>query len=169
MIPFHIIGHADCGKTTLITELVRQFIEQGIRVGTMKHSAHVHELDKPGKDSFCHRQAGAVPVSMVTETMSAVYLPRTPQYTPQKLLDTFYGQVDMVLIEGWISGPHDKIEVWRKAVGRPPLFSSIKGVNALVSDDSLSLDNSAGATHQKIQCFQRSELSGVVKYMLALM
>lgn len=168
MIPFHIIGHAGCGKTTLITDLVRQFLEKGIRVGTMKHSAHVHELDKPGKDSFCHRQAGAIPVSMVTETMSAVYLPKTSEYTPQKLLDTFYTQVDIVLIEGWISGPHDKIEVWRKTVGRPPLFSSIKGVKALVSDDSLSRNDSAGVAGQKIQCFQRSDLTGVMKYMLAL-
>jgi molybdopterin-guanine dinucleotide biosynthesis adapter protein len=168
MIPFHIIGHAGCGKTTLITDLVRQFIEHDIRVGTMKHSAHVHELDKPGKDSFCHRQAGAVPVSMVTETMSAVYLPRTPQYTPQKLLDTFYGQVDIVLIEGWISGPHDKIEVWRRTAERPPLFSSVKRVKALVSDDSLSPDDSAGIARQKINCFQRSDLTGVVEYMLAL-
>jgi len=105
MIPFHIIGHAGCGKTTLITDLVRQFLERDIRVGTMKHSAHVHELDKPGKDTFCHRQAGDVPVSMVTETMSAVYLPRTSEYTPQKLLDTFYGQVNIVLIESRAGSP----------------------------------------------------------------
>ncbi len=167
MTPFHIIGHAGCGKTTLITDLVRLLVEKGIRVGTMKHSAHVHELDKPGKDSYCHRQAGAVPVSMVTERMSAVYLPRTEEYTPGKLLDTFYAHVDIVLIEGWISGPYDKIEVWRKTVGRPPLFSSVKQVKALVSD-SLSPDDSAGAADQKIDCFQRSDLTGLTEYMLAL-
>jgi molybdopterin-guanine dinucleotide biosynthesis protein B len=168
MTPFHIIGHAGCGKTTLITDLVTKFLERGIRVGTMKHSAHVHELDKPGKDSFCHRQAGAVPVSMVTGAMSAVYLPRSPEYTPQKLLDTFYTHVDIVLIEGWISGPHDKIEVWRRTAGRPPLVSSVKGVRALVSDDSLSQEDALGDAGQTITCFQRSDLSGVVEFMLAL-
>ena len=166
MTPFHIIGHAGSGKTTLITDLVSHLLEKGIRVGSMKHSAHVHELDKPGKDSFCHRQAGAVPVSMVTETMSAVYLPRTPEYTPQRLLDLFYAQVDIVLIEGWISGPYNKIEVWRKDVGRPPLFSSIKQVNAFVSDDSMVLDGDPGV--QKIECFKRSDLAGMVAYILAL-
>ncbi len=166
MTPFHIIGHADCGKTTLIADLVRLLVEKGIRVGSMKHSSHVHELDKPGKDSFCHRQAGAVPVSMVTETMSAVYLPRTPEYTPQKLLETFYGQVDIVLIEGWIAGPHDKIEVWRKTVGRRPLFSSIQQVIALVSDDPLSQEDASGVARQKIQSFKRSDLCCVVEYML---
>ena len=168
MTPFHIIGHAGCGKTTLIAEVVRLLVEKGIRVGSMKHSSHVHELDKPGKDSYCHRQAGAVPVSMVTDTMTALYLPRTEEYTPAKLLDTFYAHVDIVLIEGWISGPYDKIEVWRKAVGRPPLFSSVKKVKALVSDDSLSLDDSAGVVDQKIDCLQRSDLTGVVEYVLAL-
>jgi len=168
MTPFHIIGHAGCGKTTLIAELIRLLVEKGIQVGSMKHSSHVHELDKPGKDSFCHRQAGAVPVSMVTEAMSAVYLPRTQEYTPAKLLDSFYGQVDIVLIEGWISGPHDKIEVWRKTVGRPPLFSSIKQVKAIVSDDHLSLDDSSEAAGQKIDHFQRSDLTGILEYILAL-
>ena len=168
MTPFHIIGHAGCGKTTLIADLVSVLVEKGIRVGSMKHSSHVHELDKPGKDSYCHRKAGAVPVSMVTETMSAVYLPRTSEYTPQKLLDTFYAQVDIVLIEGWISGPYDKIEVWRKTVGQPPLLSSVKQVKALVSDDPLSLEDASGVAGQKISCFQRSDLAGVVAYLLAL-
>ena len=167
MTPFHIIGHAGCGKTTLITDLIERLIQNGIRVGSMKHSAHVHELDKPGKDSYCHRQAGAVPVSMVTETMSALYLPRIPEYTPQKMLDTFYTQVDIVLIEGWVSGPYDKIEVWREVVGRPPLFSSIKQVTAVVSDDSLPLDEKALGCGQKMDRFQRSDLAGVVDYLLA--
>ena len=169
MTPFHIIGHAGCGKTTLIADLVSVLVKKGIRVGSMKHSSHVHELDKPGKDSYCHRKAGAVPVSMVTEEMSAVYLPRTQEYTPQKLLDIFYTQVDIVLIEGWISGPYDKIEVWRKTVGRPPLLSSVKQVKAIVSDDPLSLEDAAGVAGQKIQCFQRSDHPGVVAYLLSLM
>jgi molybdopterin-guanine dinucleotide biosynthesis protein B len=104
---------------------------------------------------------------MVTKTMSAIYLPHTSQYTPQKLLDTFYGQVDIVLIEGWIAGPHDKIEVWRKAVGRSPLFSSCAQVKAFVSDDPLSQTDAAGAAGQKIQCFQRSDLARVMEFLLA--
>ncbi|MCP3943042.1 MAG: molybdopterin-guanine dinucleotide biosynthesis protein B [Desulfobacteraceae bacterium] len=162
MIPFHIIGHPGCGKTTLIADLIKYLVEKGIRVGSMKHSAHAHELDKPGKDSYRHRQAGAVPVSMVTDTMSAIFLPRTPEYTCQKLLEDFYSHVDIVLIEGWISGPYDKIEVWRKVVGRPPLFSSIKQVKVFISDDPF------GGADQKIDCFQRSDLAGVVKHMIDL-
>ncbi len=137
MLPIHIAGHAGCGKTTLIVELVEALIKKGMSTGTMKHSAHNHELDKPGKDSYLHRKAGAVPVSMVTEQMSAIYLPRTKKTGPEKLLETYYSKVDIVLIEGWISGPYQKIEVWRESQGRPPLFKSIKNVKAIVSDDSI--------------------------------
>lgn len=57
MTPIHIVGHAGCGKTTLIVDLVKNLVNKNIRVGAMKHSAHVHELDKPGKDSGTGQQA----------------------------------------------------------------------------------------------------------------
>ncbi len=66
MTPIHIIGQPGSGKTTLIVDIIKELNKQNIKVGSMKHSAHVHELDKPGKDSFLHRQAGASPVSMIT-------------------------------------------------------------------------------------------------------
>ncbi|MCK5100719.1 MAG: molybdopterin-guanine dinucleotide biosynthesis protein MobB, partial [Desulfobacteraceae bacterium] len=61
MLPIHIVGHAGCGKTTLIVDLIKVLVKKNIKVGSLKHSAHVHELDKPGKDSFRHRKAGASP------------------------------------------------------------------------------------------------------------
>ena len=53
----------DRGKTTLLIELVEELTRRGVRVGTIKHSSHSHELDTPGKDSFRHRQAGATPAA----------------------------------------------------------------------------------------------------------
>lgn len=135
MLPIHIIGHGGAGKTTLIVDLVSELTRRHIRVGTLKHSSHVHELDKPGKDSHQHRTAGAGPVTMVTKNLSAVYLPRTEQTGPLQILETFYKEVDITLIEGWISGPFEKIEVFRKVLQKPPLFPVVRGVKALVSDD----------------------------------
>lgn len=160
MLPIHIIGHAGSGKTTLIVELVMALVKQNIRVGTMKHSAHVHELDKPGKDSFRHRVAGAAPVSMVTEQMSAIYLPRDVRTTPEMILQTFYQNVDIVLIEGWITGPFQKIEVWRKAIGKPPLFSTIQQVQAIVSDNDLQ--------DAPLPVFSRSGIDRLVTFLLGL-
>jgi len=109
MKPIHIIGHAGCGKTTLIVDLIEEMVKRNIKVGSLKHSAHVHELDKPGKDSFQHRKAGAVPAAMITQSMAAIYLPASDRLTPEKFLEKYYSSVDIVLIEGWISGPYEKI------------------------------------------------------------
>ncbi len=141
----HIIGQPGSGKTTLVAKLITEFTNQGMSVGSIKHSSHGHELDKPGKDSFIHRTAGACPAAMVTGKMAAIYLPASEQTRPDILIAKYYGTVDIVLIEGWISGPYPKIEIWRKAVGKPPLFPEIKGVKALVSNDSL---NESPADHK---------------------
>ncbi len=161
MLPIHIVGHAGCGKTTLIVDLVKALTEdRGLCVGTMKHSAHTHQLDKPGKDSYLHRKAGAAPVTMVTEQMSAVYLPRNDKTTPLKLLETYYSDVDLVLIEGWISGPFQKIEIWRKAIGRPLISNDIKCVKAVVSDDV--------PIKTSLPVFTRSDLTILINFILNL-
>ena len=160
MLPIHIIGHAGCGKTTLIVDLIKALIKKEINVGTMKHSAHIHELDKPGKDSFLHRTAGAAPVTMVTGQMSAVYLPKNADTSPQKLIETYYSGVDIVLIEGWISGPFQKVEVWRKNIEKTPLFPGIENVKALVSDDSIKKID--------LPLFPRSKIDSLVNFILTL-
>ena len=166
MTPIHIIGQPGSGKTTLIVDIIKELKKQNIKVGSLKHSAHVHELDKPGKDSFRHRKAGASPVSMVTKEMTAVYLSKTPKLTPQALMEKYYSDIDIVLIEGWISGPHDKIEIWRKAVKKPPLFSNISHVKAIVSDDILDPEIMRQADNRKIRCFKRNELTQLVESII---
>jgi molybdopterin-guanine dinucleotide biosynthesis protein B len=168
MKPIHIIGHAGCGKTTLIVDLIKEFIKRDIKVGSLKHSAHIHELDKPGKDSFLHRQAGAVPASMITQSMAAIYLPRSDNLTPEKLLKKYYCDVDIVFIEGWISGPFEKIEIWNKQVNKKPLFSFVENVKAFVSDDIPEPDDMEDAGAKKIRNFKRSDLSRLSDFILEL-
>ena len=166
MKPIHIVGQPGSGKTTLIVDIIKELNKQNIKVGTMKHSAHVHELDKPGKDSFRHRKAGAALVSMITQEMTAVYLPM--KMTPQLLLENYYSDMDIVLIEGWISGPHDKIEIWRKALKKPPLFSNISHVKAIVSDDILDPELMRQADTMKMGNFKRNEVTQLVDGILQL-
>ena len=60
MIPIiSIVGKSDSGKTTLIEKLVPVLTKRGYRVATVKHDVHGFEVDREGKDSWRHKQAGA--------------------------------------------------------------------------------------------------------------
>jgi molybdopterin-guanine dinucleotide biosynthesis protein B len=168
MKPIHIIGHAGCGKTFLIVKLIKEMIKRDIKVGSLKHSAHVHELDKPGKDSFLHREAGAVPASMITSSMAAIYLPTADELTPEKILEKYYCNVDIVLIEGWISGPYDKIEIWHNKVKRKPLFSFVEHVRAFVTDNDLEPEDMADAEAKQIHNFKHADLSLLTQFIIDL-
>lgn len=163
---FQIIGQPNSGKTTLVADIVKALCRQNISVGTIKHSAHAHELDKPGKDSFLHRTAGASPAAMMTRDLAAVYLPRFPDMkpamTPATLIEQYYTHLDIVLIEGWISGPYDKVEVFRDGISRPFLFPDTPGVKALVSDDPLAPQIIQQAGAKKIICLKRSVLADII-------
>ncbi|PIE61201.1 MAG: molybdopterin-guanine dinucleotide biosynthesis protein B [Desulfobacterales bacterium] len=160
----HIIGQPGSGKTTLVAALVRHFTAQGMAVGTIKHSAHDHELDKPGKDSHIHRTAGAAPAGMVTGKMAALYFPNSDLTRPDRLIKTYYTHADIILIEGWISGPYPKIEIWRNAVGRPPLFPDISTVKAMVTDDPF---DSLGP--RPLDILRLNNLSTISNYILNTM
>jgi molybdopterin-guanine dinucleotide biosynthesis protein B len=135
MEPLHIIGRKNHGKTTLLTELLQEFTTRGLRVGTIKHSPHSHTLDTPGKDSFRHREAGAVPAAIVTPDMTGVFIPRTDQKGAFDQLTTLFAGCDLVLIEGHVDGTGKKVEVWREEMNAPPLAFDRDDVAALITDD----------------------------------
>lgn len=164
--PVQIIGQPNSGKTTLVADLITELTSRGMSVGSIKHSSHSHELDKTGKDSFIHRTAGASPAAMVTGKMAAIYLPASEQTKPDILIEKYYGDVDIVLIEGWISGPYPKIEIWRKAVNKPPLFRDLEGVKALVSNDLLTDQDLALAQEKKLTGLVRNGISAIADFIV---
>ena len=54
-----IVGWSGSGKTTLIIKLIPELNRRGLKVATLKHAHHNFDVDKPGKDSYEHRKAGA--------------------------------------------------------------------------------------------------------------
>jgi molybdopterin-guanine dinucleotide biosynthesis protein B len=113
-----------------------------------------------------HRTAGAAPVSMITKNMAAIYLPREKDLSPQTLLEKYYTN-DIVLIEGWISGSYDKIEVWRKESRRKPLFYEIKNVKAFVHDGQCDPIDIQFAEKNRIALLKRSDLLQIADYFLS--
>ena len=53
------VGHSGAGKTTLIERLIGRFAQRGLSVSAVKHTHQGFDLDRPGKDSFRLRAAGA--------------------------------------------------------------------------------------------------------------
>lgn len=139
----HIIGRKNHGKTTLVVELIDQLTRRGLRVGSIKHTHHRHELDVPGKDSHRHRTAGAAVVGVLSKGLSAVYLPKVGtdgDADPYSALAASFAGCDLVLVEGDSKTTAPKIEVWRSAVGSPPLAVEDQQILAIVTDDATPLD-----------------------------
>jgi molybdopterin-guanine dinucleotide biosynthesis protein MobB len=61
-----VVGWKNSGKTTLVVRLVAHLAALGYRVSTVKHAHHEVDLDRPGKDSHRHREAGAGEVMLAT-------------------------------------------------------------------------------------------------------
>jgi molybdopterin-guanine dinucleotide biosynthesis protein B len=168
MTPVHIIGQPGSGKTTLVAALVKHFRAASLAVGTLKHSSHSHELDKPGKDSHVHRTAGASPAAMVTASMAAVYLPASDQTRPDAIIQTYFKNLDVVLIEGWISGPYPKIEIWQSIMDKPPFFYQVENVAGIVTDGPLPEDILNPAKEKQIACLQLDDLQLAADFILSI-
>ena len=131
----HLIGRQNAGKTTLMVELLHEFARMGLRVGSIKHAGHDHEVDVPGKDSHRHRAAGAEPAAFVTPKTVAVFLSRPTDADIYAKLETLFADCDLVLVEGDAQTRARKIEVWRAETGQVPLALGVEGVRAVITDD----------------------------------
>jgi len=130
-----LAGWSGAGKTTLLAGIIPYFVKQGLRISVIKHAHHSFDVDVPGKDSWVHRQSGAQEVlvasgkrwALIHELRGAAE-PRLPELLAKM------SRVDLVLVEGFKSAPHRKIEVHRKANGKPPLFPQDPAIAGIVTD-----------------------------------
>lgn len=131
-----LAGWSGSGKTTLLTQLLPKLAAAGLRVSVIKHSHHVLEFDKPGKDSYRHRAAGAAQVMLVGDSGLAVYedLATPPDLTAQLAR---LQPVDLVVLEGQKWLPVPKLEVFRAALGKPLLQPEDPAILAVASDTDL--------------------------------
>lgn len=132
---YGIVGWKNAGKTTLVEGLVAAFVAEGLTVSTLKHTHHGVDLDRPGKDSFRHRAAGAREVLIAgAERWALLHENPAGAEPPLGALLARLAPVDLVLVEGWKRDTHPKVEVWRGEVGRPPLAHGDPTVRAVASD-----------------------------------
>jgi molybdopterin-guanine dinucleotide biosynthesis protein B len=136
---FGIAGWSGSGKTTLLRRLIPLLVGRGIAVSTVKHAHHDFDIDQPGKDSWHHRQGGATEVMVASDRRWALmHENRGAPETPLAELVRHMTPVDLLLVEGYKSEPHDKLEVHRPALGKPLLCPADPRVVALASDAPVS-------------------------------
>lgn len=108
------------GKTTLLKKLIPILCAKGIRPGLIKHTHHNMDVDKPGKDSYELRKAGAAQ-TMVASHQRWALMAETPDV---QQLDLSYlvsrmdhSTLDLVLVEGFKHETVAKILLFRSDAG----------------------------------------------------
>jgi molybdopterin-guanine dinucleotide biosynthesis protein B len=149
-----IAGWSGSGKTTLIERLIPALRARFLRVSTLKRTHHDVDLDKPGKDSFRHRQAGAEEVMVVSGTRFAL-LRETPDGASLGALAARMAPVDLILAEGFKMDDFPKLEVHRPSLGKPRLFPATPGIIALATD---------GARDPRLPCFDLNDPDAIADW-----
>lgn len=129
-----VAASSNSGKTTLIEKIVPILKVRGVRVAVIKHASKGFELDRPGKDSWRFREAGADAVVLVGPEQLAV-IRRSADPPASGEVELLAGSVDIIIKEGFKQNALNKIEVFRSGVsGREPLCMADPSILALVSD-----------------------------------
>ena len=132
-----LAGWSGAGKTTLLVKLIPAMRARGVSVSTIKHAHHDFDVDKPGKDSHRHREAGADEVLVASARRWALmHEVRDGRDEPPDLLDLLdhLSPVDLVIVEGFRRGALAKLEVHQVANAKPFLYPDDPDVVALASD-----------------------------------
>jgi molybdopterin-guanine dinucleotide biosynthesis protein B len=129
---FGFAGYSGAGKTTLIEQLIPRFIAQGLTVSMIKHTHHDFDVDRPGKDSYRHRHAGATEVMLVCDQRWVLMheLRGAPEPSFEEQLANF-SPCDLLLVEGYKATPIPKLEVHRQANERPFIWPENPSVVAV--------------------------------------
>jgi molybdopterin-guanine dinucleotide biosynthesis adapter protein len=106
-----VVGYSDSGKTTVVSSLIRILAGDGFRVASVKHSPHGHESDRPGSDTYRHRQAGAALV-VASSPGSLTAFERVDRDMPLEAIVESIGEgIDIVIAEGFKTSTYHKVLV----------------------------------------------------------
>ena len=132
------------GKTTLLKQLIPLLLAHGVRVAAIKHAHHNFDIDKPGKDSYELRKAGARQLLIASDRRWALMTENDSINDPA--LDTLIARldldsIDLVLVEGFKHVPYTRIELHRPALGHPLLYPDDDSIIAVAADAAIETGN----------------------------
>lgn len=139
MLPvISIVGRSNCGKTTYLEKLIRELKDRGYKVAIIKHDVHGFDIDKPGKDTWRHAQAGA-DIVCISSPWKMAMIKKVEEELPLDEIIAYIDGVDIIFTEGYKRENKRKIEVFRSEVCGMPICSKDE-LLAVVSDIVLHTD-----------------------------
>ncbi|MCD6387764.1 MAG: molybdopterin-guanine dinucleotide biosynthesis protein B [Desulfobulbaceae bacterium] len=152
-----LVGRPDHGKTTLLEKLIPELNHRGYRIGTIKHHVHEFAMDKPGKDTWRHKQAGAHSVVLSSPTGLGLIRDVSGDTPVEELVDRYFSDVDLVIAEGYKRLALPKIEVYRSKLADTPLQNRDETWIGMVTD----LKQEGDLPH-----FGLDDISGIVDFLI---
>lgn len=159
MYVFGIAGWSGAGKTTLIERLVPVLVAHGSRVSVVKHAHEKFDIDRPGKDSYRFREAGAHEVLVSSPARWALMREHRGAAEPALAeLLRHLSDCDIALVEGFKRDAMPKLEVHRAANAKPPLWPDDRHIIAVASDDPVDA---------ALQRFPLDDIAGIAAFIVA--
>ncbi len=154
-----IVGKSNSGKTTLIEGLIPKLVKKGYLVATVKRAKHGFEMDREGKDSFKHREAGAKAVAVVSDDRLALIKEIEGEPALTDIISAYFGGFDLVIVEGFKEEAYPKLVVLRGLEGERELLK-LSNILAVVSDepDNAGLIRFTSRESEKIASFIEREI-----------
>lgn len=138
---YGVTGWKNAGKTTLMERLVQEFVARRFKVSTVKHAHHDTDVDQEGRDSYRHRTAGAQEVMLASpKRWALMHELRGDAEPPLSELLARMTTVDLILVEGYKSEAHPKIEAYRSVSVKAPLAETNPTIRAIASDCPVETD-----------------------------
>jgi len=132
-----IVGKSGSGKTTLLEKLIVELKKRGYKIGTIKHASEGFDIDKRGKDSWRHKQAGADTVVVASSIKIAMV--KNESHETLDDLEKYFLDMNLVITEGYKKENKPKIEVFRAEKHRKPLCSNDSNLIAFVTNTNQNL------------------------------
>ena len=153
-----VVGNSGAGKTTFLEKMIPEMTNRGLKVGTIKHDVHGRfEMDKPGKDSWRHKHAGASTTVISSPYRIGMVMDVKYDHNLDELVSFFSG-MDVILTEGYKQDHKPKLEIFRPEITKEPLCKNDENLLAFISDAPIDFG---------VPVFSTGDIKGVVDFLIA--
>jgi len=153
-----VVGNSGTGKTTFLEKIIREMTHRGLKVGTIKHDIHGRfEMDKPGKDSWRHKHAGASTTVISSPNRIGVVMDVEYDHSLDELVSFFNG-MDIILTEGYKQDRKPKLEIFRPEITQEPLCKNDENILAFISDAPMDFG---------VPVFSAEDIKGAADFLVA--